>query len=108
MSRQRRAPERRRGDSCGKFAEVTRAREAGCVYFVNDGRKRSLPGFIEEAGVDDLAGPARAGRLAQIDDGVVGELRRLQGIRAVGFVAEIDAAVQDDVARPLVEWVGKN
>src|SRR5262249_49755599 len=59
--------------------------------------RSSLPLFVEEAGVDDLSGPARAGRSAEVDDRVVGKLGDLQRIRAVSFAAEIDAAVQHDV-----------
>lgn len=57
-----------------------------------------LPRFVEEAGGGDFAGPARTRRLAEVDNRVVGELRCLEGIGAVGFVAKIDTAVQDDVA----------
>ena len=64
-----------------------------CRFVSIRGSKASLPRFVEEAGGGDLAGPAGAGGFAEVDDGVVGELGDLEGVGAVGFVAEIDAAV---------------
>src|SRR5437868_524430 len=66
-----------------------------------------LPFFVEKARVDDLPRPARAGRGAQIDDGPVRQLRRLQRVVAVAVGAEIDAAVEHDIAL-WVEWIRKH
>ena len=71
------------------------------------GRRRRpalFPLLVEEAGVDDFAGPTRAGRGAEIDDGPVGELGGLEGVVGVAVGAEIEAAVEDDVARR-IEWI---
>ena len=57
-----------------------------------------LPVFVEEVGVMDAAGGAGVGRLAQIDDGPIGEFGVLKGVGAVVGFAEGEAGVEDDVA----------
>jgi len=67
-----------------------------------------FPVFVEKARVHDPPGPARPGRLTQIDDGEIGQLRRLQRIRAVSLLAKIDPAVEDHVARRGAQRIGKD
>src|SRR6266540_2296716 len=59
--------------------------------------RRQAPRFVKESGRRDAAGGSRGDGLADVNDGVVGQLGHLAGIVEIVILAEGEAAVEDDV-----------